>query len=155
MALEIHFDGASRGNPGPAAAGVVIREQQNHAEAINAVKEGLLEVLSDASCPEASRENMGILFNFSPFEWDERFDELINDPAFVEKFGSLRGDKNKRLPKEFREFQEVQPLIANKQFYYMAEMQTETVLKEDVLDFVTEYFKTGQSFNQFLLEALV
>ena len=28
MALEIHFDGASRGNPGPAAAGVVIRDRQ-------------------------------------------------------------------------------------------------------------------------------
>ena len=56
------------------------------------------------------------------------FKKLINGASFKKKFGEIKGDKNKRLPKEFMEVAEQQPLIFNKQFYYHADLKADTIL---------------------------
>lgn len=83
-----------------------------------------------------------------------RFNTLITDPTFVTKYETLRGEQNKRLPKEMRAVAEEQPLLYNKQFYYMAELLPENVLREDFLDFMMEYYMAAKPMKDFLKEAL-
>ena len=82
------------------------------------------------------------------------FRKIVEDPTFVETYGELKGEKNKILPKEFKEFGEKEPLIYNKQFYYMHEMPPKTILQDDFMDVVVDHYKAGAPLNQFVLEAL-
>lgn len=82
------------------------------------------------------------------------FKKAISGKKFVEYFDSVKGEKNKRLPKEFQEAAQVQPLIANKQFYFMANMDPKLSLKTDFVKNVINHFKAGKVFNEFLIEAI-
>lgn len=80
-------------------------------------------------------------------------DALVSDADFVNRFGHLRGDKNKILPKEFKLAAENQPLLFNKQFYFFAEFKPEIVLQENVADVVMEYFDASEPMRTFLTKA--
>ncbi len=82
----------------------------------------------------------------------EQFHDIINKVAFKEKFGTIQGEKNKKLPVEFQEAAVQQPLLYNKQFYAMAELDPKEVLREDAVGFVLEYYKAIKPLNDFLLE---
>lgn len=60
------------------------------------------------------------------------FKQLIEDPVFVKTFGEIRGEKNKIIPTEFKEAAENEPLIFNKQWYFMTEYPAEKVLSDDL-----------------------
>lgn len=47
------------------------------------------------------------------------FHSIIDQKIFKQKFSKLLGEKNKRIPSEFRELCKIEPLIANKQFYVL------------------------------------
>jgi len=85
----------------------------------------------------------------------DRFDQLINDKEFVKHFGEIRGEKNKRLPKEFQEIERQQPLIANKAFYYFATFKPTDILKDDFEKKVMDYYKATFDLKDFFTEALV
>lgn len=80
---------------------------------------------------------------------------LQADATFQQFYGSIKGDKNKRLPAEFKATHAELPIIANKQFYFMAnyEDQEELLMREDLMDWVLEHYAVGQGWNQFLVEA--
>lgn len=82
------------------------------------------------------------------------FSKIINNPTFKDKFGEIQGEKNKRIPKEFREFEAEQPLIANKQFYFMAELPPKNILGSKAIDFAMDYFRAGEELNGFLKAAM-
>lgn len=82
------------------------------------------------------------------------FKRLINNKKFVEYFGEIKGDKNKRIPPEFREAAEKQALIFNKQFYYMKEMDPQLALKDDFSDLIIEHCMAGKKMNEFLVDAM-
>jgi uncharacterized protein (TIGR02453 family) len=82
------------------------------------------------------------------------FKKLINAKAFVSKFGTIQGEKNKRIPKEFQEEAELQPLIANKQFYYMANLKAETVLDPKLPKILMDHYQAGLPLSRFLSEAM-
>lgn len=84
----------------------------------------------------------------------DRFRSIIEDKNFVEKFEEVKGDRYKRIPKEYRDFAEQEPLIANKQYFFMTEMPSETALQDDFLDFTLDYFRAGKPLNDFLAEAI-
>jgi len=84
----------------------------------------------------------------------EELDRLMADPVFREKYGQIEGEKNKRLPKEFQGTLEQQPLIANKQFYFMAELGPEFILDPRLPDLLLEYYMAGKRVNDFLEESL-
>ncbi len=84
----------------------------------------------------------------------KRFENIISDPDFVIKYGELKGEKNKRLPVEFSEIAEKQPLLYNKQFYYMAELDPQNVLRKDCVSLVMEYYHAAKPLHDFLVEAL-
>lgn len=83
------------------------------------------------------------------------FNRIISDKNFKTLYGTIQGDKNKVLPADYKEFAKEQPLIANKQFYYMGKLTREEVLADDFDKVVMKYFKTAYKFNEFLNHALV
>jgi uncharacterized protein (TIGR02453 family) len=83
-----------------------------------------------------------------------RFSKLISDKNFVEKYGEIKGDRNKRLPKEFVEFEKVQPLIANKQFFWSATFDTKILFKNSGIDLLLSHFHAAKSLQDFLKEAI-
>jgi uncharacterized protein (TIGR02453 family) len=82
------------------------------------------------------------------------FSAAYNDKAFKEKFGGLQGEKSKRIPPEFQSAVTTEPLIANKQFFYSAEIPAENLLKSDLADVLMEYYMAGRKVNGFLQGAL-
>ncbi|MES2766208.1 MAG: DUF2461 domain-containing protein [Bacteroidota bacterium] len=83
-------------------------------------------------------------------EFPDELNNLQNEPAFKKLYGELKGEKNKVIPKEFKETFAAQPLVANKQFYYWAELPANIVLKENLAEYLMEYYHAGQNVNEFL-----
>jgi uncharacterized protein (TIGR02453 family) len=52
----------------------------------------------------------------------EGFKEIANEKQFVSTFKEIKGDRNKRLPKDLAEVAEDEPRIYNKQFYWWIDM---------------------------------
>ncbi|WP_026838633.1 DUF2461 domain-containing protein [Gillisia sp. JM1] len=82
------------------------------------------------------------------------FRALIENEDFKERFGEIKGDVNKRIPKEFQEAFKVEPLIANKQFYYGITLPPEIITHKNLDTLVLDHWKTMQPLNDFLTEAI-
>ena len=86
--------------------------------------------------------------------YTKKFQRAISDPQFVEVYGELLGEKNKRLPSaEYTRAALEEPLIYNKQFYFMAEFPPEIITDNLFLDFVAEKFKDALIVMDVLQEA--
>ncbi len=86
----------------------------------------------------------------------ERFEQILNAAPFREKYGGeVHGEKNKRLPPEFAEAAQRQPLLFNKSFYFFAKLPAETILREDLPEICTEYYLAGKPLGDFLTEAIL
>lgn len=82
------------------------------------------------------------------------FDQLIYEKKFVNKYNQIRGEKNIKVPREFKEIVEQQPLILNKQWYYFAELPSETVYGAGLIELILEYYKAGKPVQDFFNNAL-
>ena len=82
----------------------------------------------------------------------EEFDALISDKKFKDAFGEIRGEKNKVIPKEFREDATEQPLLYNKQFYYFTEWPPSVILDDNLIEKVVDTFLVAQPLSEFLYE---
>ncbi|NER13011.1 TIGR02453 family protein [Leptobacterium flavescens] len=82
------------------------------------------------------------------------FRALIENKDFVKDFGEIRGEKIKRIPKEFQAAFEKEPLIANKQFYFMSEREPELITREDLLEEMMGYWQKMRPLNNFLINAI-
>lgn len=82
------------------------------------------------------------------------FAALYNDKNFKEKFGGIQGEKNKKIPDEFKAVEEKEPLVANKQFFYGAELKAKAILQDDLPDVLMEYYKAGKKMNDYLKAAM-
>jgi len=82
------------------------------------------------------------------------FRKLINAKSFKNKFGEIQGDVSKRIPKEFKEAAQIEPLVANKQFYFVAEREPELLLQKDLLKEIMKYWKTMKPVSEFLKNAI-
>lgn len=83
----------------------------------------------------------------------DEFQRQLDDKEFKKTFGTVKGEVNKILPAEFRGAAAVQPLLFNKQFYYWAQYEPETALREDLPEFVMRHVHTATPMNQFLSRA--
>ena len=85
----------------------------------------------------------------------KEFAAIVNDKEFKEKFGELKGDKNKIVQPEFNKDMEKQPLIPNKNFYFMAEYKDpKTILRPNLAEFVMDHYKVSKKLSKFLANAL-
>jgi uncharacterized protein (TIGR02453 family) len=84
----------------------------------------------------------------------DEFQNLVNDPEFVATFGTIRGEQSKVLPAEFKEHAKGQPLLANKQFYYWAELDPAALQRDDLPDLVMSHIAAAMPLNSFFVRAL-
>ena len=87
-------------------------------------------------------------------EHGEEFIQLITEKDFVDTFGEIKGGKNKRLPVEFREAAEEQPLIFNKSFYYTHHLDASHIVREDLKETFWSIYGASKNINKFFLNAL-
>lgn len=84
----------------------------------------------------------------------EEFDKLLKERTFKRHFGTIRGEQNKRISKEFNEVLEIQPLISNKQFYFFTELVPEKILSKRLSNNLMNYYFAAKPVNNFLQRAL-
>ena len=82
------------------------------------------------------------------------FDKLINEKKFSETFGKILGEQNKRIPPEFQEAFEKQPLIANKSFYYFIKQEPQTILQDNLVEELVSKYKVALPLNSFITEGI-
>ena len=96
------------------------------------------------------------LYNMRAYisENNSEFEKVINAKDFVNTFGEVLGEKNKRLPKEFQEAAEKQPLIFNKSFYFFKKFKPEVILKDNLMGTVMKTYAASEPVRGFLMDAL-
>jgi uncharacterized protein (TIGR02453 family) len=82
------------------------------------------------------------------------FKKLVEDKNFINHYEEISGEKYKRLPKDWQELAEEQPLLYNKQFYFFAKLDPESVLRDDFMELVIEYYRAGLGIRDFFRKAL-
>lgn len=84
----------------------------------------------------------------------DEFSKLLNQKDFKKYFTTIRGEQNKRLPKEYKELVLRQPLIANKQFYFYTELIPEKIIGNNLSKNLMKYYFAAKPMNNFLKKAL-
>ncbi|MEO1258791.1 MAG: DUF2461 domain-containing protein [Bacteroidota bacterium] len=82
------------------------------------------------------------------------FSKTINDKKFKDRFGELKGEEHKRIPTEFKEAYSTEPLIARKQFYAVAVLDPNILLKEGLIEQLMEYYHAARPVNFYLTKAM-
>jgi uncharacterized protein (TIGR02453 family) len=82
------------------------------------------------------------------------FNSLLKDKNFKKYYKTIRGEQNKRIPKEYNDIFEKQPLIANKQFYYFTELDPAKILSKNLTDNLMKFYYAAKPMNSFLKKAL-
>jgi uncharacterized protein (TIGR02453 family) len=82
--------------------------------------------------------------------------KLEKDKKFLSFFpNGIGGDKNKILPKEFKEYGERYPILYNKQFFYHAEYKGQKyVTDKELARFILKHYKAGEKWMEFLRDAI-
>lgn len=87
-------------------------------------------------------------------EAPQRFTALLNEKGFKDRYGTITGEQNKRVPKEFEAAAEAQPLLYNKQFYFCAKLPAQTMLDPKLPEIVMEHYFAAKNMNAFLRKAI-
>ncbi len=69
---------------------------------------------------------------------------------FKDTWGELGGEENKIIPKEFKQAATKELLIRKKSFMYWQELPEQTILRPDLLEWMTSSFKAAQHVNNYL-----
>lgn len=78
------------------------------------------------------------------------FKALTEDKTFKKLFGEILGEKVSRVPKGYEDVADDQPLIFNKNWYFMAQLPVETIYSEDLLNILMNHYKAMQPLCEFL-----
>jgi len=78
------------------------------------------------------------------------FERVIQEPGFVKAFGSVLGEKNKRIDADLMLASATQPLILNKQFYIRHVVEPEDTFRGDFDDYVVRIWQASRDYNAFI-----
>lgn len=84
----------------------------------------------------------------------DEFNTLITNSKFVKTFMEIKGEKNKRILKDFEDDAIAQPLLYNKQFYFYTSWPAETIYDKNLIKKITETYTIAQPVSEFLYEGL-
>jgi len=84
----------------------------------------------------------------------DQFSSIINDKGFKSTFGEILGDKHKRIPPEFKEAAEKQPLLANKDFYVMVNLRSSLITDSKLPDILMDYYFAAKPLLVFFTNAI-
>jgi uncharacterized protein (TIGR02453 family) len=79
---------------------------------------------------------------------------VLNETGFKHTFGEIHGEKSKRLPREFKEAGEQQPLVWNKQWYYYCHLPPEVILQDNLLTVLLDLTDKASGIKKILTSAL-
>jgi uncharacterized protein (TIGR02453 family) len=79
---------------------------------------------------------------------------VIEEATFKQAFGSLQGEKQKRLAPELQAAAALQPILYQTQFYYMATYPTEMALDPDYLGMLVKHYYAGRPVTKLLIDAM-
>lgn len=82
------------------------------------------------------------------------FRNLLEEKGFVQKFGEIRGETMKRIPKEWQDACKKEPLIANKQFYFVGEEAPGLISSDALIKEMMAYWQTMRPVNEYLSKAI-
>ena len=80
--------------------------------------------------------------------------KLVDAKEFQKYFGEIRGEKNKIIPKEFKDLGEKHPIIYHKQFYWFTELEPEVVLTEELMDKTIEIYLANKKLMDYFAKAI-
>lgn len=83
------------------------------------------------------------------------FKAAYTNAGFAKAFGSIQGEKNKKLDAALVPFAEKEPLIYNKQFYYHTQMPVSLVTSPSLKDEILAIHRAAMPVREFLREALI
>lgn len=78
------------------------------------------------------------------------FERVIQEPRFVKAFGSVSGERNKRIDADLMLASATQPLILNKQFYVRHVVEPEDTFGGDFDDYVVRIWEASRDYNDFI-----
>ena len=78
------------------------------------------------------------------------FERVIQQPGFVKAFGSVLGEKNKRIDADLMLASVTQSLILNKQFYVRHMVEPEDTFRGDFDDYVVRIWEASRYYNAFI-----
>lgn len=84
----------------------------------------------------------------------KEFKAIVSDEGFRNTFGEIKGDKAKRIPKEFKETAELEPLILNKQWYYFTHLSPEIIEGDALLETILATNKNAIAIREFFKKAM-
>jgi uncharacterized protein (TIGR02453 family) len=99
---------------------------------------------------QPSKISLNNLRNYISNNYTE-LDKILANAKFKTIFGTIKGEKAKRLPSELNNSH---PLLFNKQFYIHHQVETHTLIDKDIVEYLISIFKTAQPINNYLKQAL-
>ena len=82
------------------------------------------------------------------------FRKAYTNKKFVQTFGEIHGEKNKRLHAPFAEAAEKEPLLFNKSFYYFKKWSSKEILQDDFPQTLVATYRAAAPMNEFLFRAM-
>ncbi len=84
----------------------------------------------------------------------DKADGVLKQAKFVDRFGQIKGEQAKRLPKQWQDSLAVSPLIAYKQLYYSTTVDAQILNDDDLLEKLLAYWTSARPVQDFLADAL-
>lgn len=84
----------------------------------------------------------------------EALKKLTANKEFTELFSEVRGEKNKVIPKEFKEAGSTFDLIYNKQYYWFTELPLKVALQKDLIEKVIQVYKVNKPMMDYFRKAM-
>jgi uncharacterized protein (TIGR02453 family) len=99
---------------------------------------------------QPSKISLNNLRNYISNNYTE-LDKILANAKFKTIFGTIKGEKAKRLPSELNNSH---PYLFNKQCYIHHQVETHTLIDKDIVEYLISIFKTAQPINNYLKQAL-
>jgi uncharacterized protein (TIGR02453 family) len=84
----------------------------------------------------------------------KEFKKILHEKAFKETYKTLTGETSKILEPQYKDFLKEEPLIANKQFWYSANLSRNEVTSDKIDTLILQHFRAGMKMNKFLWAAV-
>jgi len=86
--------------------------------------------------------------------YPKEFEKILKDKKFKKLWGEMQGEKNKRVPKEFKEDIITQPLVANKQFFVMTKFDADKILDPKLDKIIMDHYLAAKPMGDFFCDAI-
>jgi uncharacterized protein (TIGR02453 family) len=88
------------------------------------------------------------------FNNNDAFLKIISDKKFIKHFGTIKGEKNKVIAQHLKTFALTQPLIYNKQFYVIHQIDINKVINKNIKNYILEVYESVATLNEFFRKAI-